>query len=537
MISRISPNGYKKMTLESMSFALSIISVNGDPINLGVNIPCDDNTDTVNLSNDNYERKNFNFYHPLTDWNKSNPGGVHYDINGNIIADTKDAYDLTVNKIEITEDIWDAHEWNPFISGLGVTSHREPEDRKKHPYGKYVLAYYQDENASPKPTWADIQEIYFLWRRQWYELTDKHWGRIDEYLSDSRKEVVSASVVHSIHDEPIHTGAGLEHMPSMIYLSSHENSAGNAPQPACLRIENGTEEVELWTQGEKNELLDTLATKTNLAESARNIIHNRIVNKLEESKDATKTLDDRVAALDAYIDALQHETLDKSIADEMQRLNSSDSLPDDVGRAKTVLIERLETHATGYQKHLKGAISQQAIDNWAACIDMDKALAEVAKQCVLGTIDIERALDVEDARGAYKSGVRAINAITAANTPHWTILWDDNSKDVDDPFPVLADRIPGRVVTVRARHPEGLETPIPGNCSINALPVAHDESTGNRVPISPTLQSVNEPDGAYQVKLTLPETITEPVIVTINSRNLCGPSRIKVIMVPPQSTP
>lgn len=78
-------------------------------------------------------------------------------------------------------------------------------------------------------------------------------------------------------------------------------------------------------------------------------------------------------------------------------------LPPDLRHLKTVLIERLEAVATGHQKSLKGALSQQAIDNWAACDDLDDALKEIAKQCRIGALAIGRAEDTiwKKASGAW----------------------------------------------------------------------------------------------------------------------------------------
>ena len=349
----------------------------------------------------------------------------------------------------------------------------------------------------------------------------------------------------------IHADVSMEHMESLIHIASESASAGALPGRSILRDADQKGSVhELWSTGSRLTLLNELAVKADVIESAYNTLraeYDVLAEKWEDPTGglpSTATEDEILSAREEAYEKVAAFMRPENLHPRHQKLlstlaESSEDTPSDLPTLRTVLTERLEAAATGHQKTIKGALSQQAIDNWAACVDMDEALADISRECVLASIEIERAASVGDAKAAYDTGVAAIRSVTAANSPHWTVAWGDESHDVNDPFPTPGhtaaawENVPGSAVTVRARHPEQLVgDPIPGNCSISPLSNVVDASTGARVPFTQILRTPSTPAGSHEVTIRVPSTVTDPVTVTVKSRNICGPSTITFTLTP-----
>lgn len=384
-----------------------------------------------------------------------------------------------------------------------------------------------DAEASPKPVWQEIVHWHFLSVLGLHENEEAE-KRRSWTIRQARDSLLAKTFLGS---DAVHTGAGLQHMPALISMGGNW-SAGNMHERVVLRREENHESVVLWKQSEVADFVDALAKKTNQIESARNRIRQKVEAYVATLSDTNGGLDEaatddekiqaRMAALEKLETLIDEDTLPASIEAEMVRLQS-ETEPADLSTLRAVLCERMEAAATGRQKHIKGAVTQQAIDNWAQCVGIDDALQEVSKQCALACIEIQRSASNSDAQAAYDAGVAAINAVTPVHTPVWTVTV--NGVDADYPAghadPVAVE---GSTVTVRARHPAG-ET-IDGKVVLTSL---------SSDPV--TVAEVSDGDAnAHACSFTIDTPVAgETVKVFLTARNLCGPSELELHLTPAAS--
>ncbi|MYH37482.1 MAG: hypothetical protein F4160_11895 [Rhodospirillaceae bacterium] len=320
-------------------------------------------------------------------------------------------------------------------------------------------------------------------------------------------------------DEPtlpgldVHIGSGLDHMTG---LADMARAAANAGQtlPHIVMRDGNQRRVSVHHVADLEEILGAARRRENLVESAHNAVMERYHAQAKIRDDETQTLADREAAADAALAITNNyqAELKKEIA-----AYDPDALPADLGALRRKYIEWLEATAARQQKSLKGALTEQAIKNWAACVDMDAALSEVSKQCALASIEIDRAMTAAEAKAAYDAGAAAIRAVTAANTPHWMV----DGTLIAQAFP--PDRgLVGRSVAVRAVHPAGKN--IDGKVAFTAKVVEGAAEV--------TVRSLSDPT-ARELVFTIPDDATAAAKIEATARNLCGPSRLVLTLTPP----
>ena len=365
----------------------------------------------------------------------------------------------------------------------------------------------------------------------------------------------------------IHVGEGVSHMVGLIHIVEHSNEAGLTIPRVIMRDGSDHSHESIYTQSELRALLAHAAHRENELESVHNLVMSDYHRRTRKRDDKTLSLEERTAGANEAEEIVQnydkqflatHDFYTVELEHQEVHLRSYD-LP----TLKAVYLERIESAATGHQKHIKGALSQQAIDNWAACVEMDDALKEIAKQCTLAVIDLTRVqeeyvawkkiagawvsqttglpntyehqgdeepsadLGADDdwyrerkghaaATAAFDAGVAAIQAVTALNTPHWRL----DGILIAQSHPNRQDLI-GRTVTIRAVHPAGKS--IEGNISL-AVRVTEGVATT-------TLQTLTPPDFQYHV--TIPADASDAVEIECTARSICGPSKVTVRLVPP----
>jgi len=407
----------------------------------------------------------------------------------------------------VTADSWEQFNWNPYV-GYNAT------DKGYQRYQKYR------PNFPRKPTWDELLRVVERW---WLHHTydpSKAWS--SDVVTDMRDQLIGAPVKHRLTKAGIDPGAGLGHLPAMTYLAHENTLAGQTVEPSVLRkSDRGT--LTLWTAKHKADFLASLGNRTNRVESARNVIWSEISPLLDIATDPNGGLAEnsaeeakhqaRIAAAKKLETALRWATLSKRFAAAMENREQI-PLPNDLRTRRTLFIEGLEAVATGHQKSLKSGLTQQAIDNWASCVDQDNALRTIARLLTIYSIDIQRANTTTKAKGAYEAGVKAIRAVAIANVP----VWRNGSAPL-----ASGATVTGRKLVLEAHHPTGKT--IPGNVVISnwgADPGGQITGTFSAIPLST----------GYRLTLELDAAASGPIQVTARAYNLCGPSELAITLQP-----
>ena len=196
-------------------------------------------------------------------------------------------------------------------------------------------------------------------------------------------------------------------------------------------------------------------------------------------------------------------------------------IPEDLDRAKGVLIERLEAHAMGRIKFLRGAVSQQRIDMQAACNDMETDEKSIALEEMVAQLEIMAAETVEEAKKEFDLGVLKINAVKAGRVPEFFNA-ADNEKFI---VPVVTLNV--ATLTVLAKQP-----PMPqGRVAMvaQALPVFVE---GSPLPFAATATVSKVPDKTDSKAVLVVQAGTAGRF-KLRAGNICGFTEIEIILVPP----
>ncbi|MYA88749.1 MAG: hypothetical protein F4X97_09920 [Boseongicola sp. SB0662_bin_57] len=387
----------------------------------------------------------------------------------------------SLGRTKTSETWWNELPWNP-------------------PQGYESLGV--DPKASDKPEWATVQERAILLLLAEQRRANESTMR-GGYTERHRARFGDAPIMAGAAS--VHVGAGISHMAGLAHLASRAGLAGTHMPNVGLRDE-GHDPITLWTQAELHDMLGALAERENAVQAAHNALAKQYHDLVAKRDDETLSAADRYAAsnrVDEWIGEYRRH-LEKAVAAVVL-----DALPGDLPTLRAVLTERLEAAATGQQKRIKGALSQQAIDNWAACVEVDQALREVALECAVGAQRIGNASDPAKAKAAFSAAVRAVEAVSPVNIPEVT------------------HTIAGRRVTIRAVNPTA-DPAIRGPVTVLSTSVASTDG-------STITGKVTASDG-------LPVKDSDPrlshwdfaddyggkVRIGIEVRNVCGPATHEV---------
>ncbi|MDE0522608.1 MAG: hypothetical protein OXH79_11695 [Boseongicola sp.] len=403
-----------------------------------------------------------------------------------------------------TKSEWDAVPWGAKIGGWMIF---EGNFKFVGPASGF------DVSTLPlKPSWSA------LWAKLRPYILERYTSQIFSLQYDMhnlRDDVALAGVV--LPGLPaVHVGDGIEHMPALIHAVSASDNAGGEYEPAFLRTSDKGDDVPLWTKGQAHSLLGQLTSQTNEAESAYNVVRKKYDQLFAPIRDergglaGSPTADEVFAAREAALARLLSFIDLPNLTREFEAARAKFAgLPSDLPTLKAVLTERLEAAATGQQKRIKGALSQQAIDNWAACVEIDQALREVALECAVGAQRVGNASDATTAQVEFSAAVRAVEAVSPVNIPEVT------------------HAIAGRRVTIRAVNPTA-DPAIRGPVTVLSTSVASTDG-------STITGKVTASDG-------LPVKDSDPrlshwdfaddyggkVRIAVEVRNVCGPATYEV---------
>lgn len=304
----------------------------------------------------------------------------------------------------------------------------------------------------------------------------------------------------------MHLGSGMSRLSAMATLLARSSLAGREYETTVVRDLNGASEVHLHLAADAQNALEEAALHTDRLASAVAIE----VAFLQESVDIL---------LDGKLDAQSLRNLASDINGfgrkfpervkrEMTRLPNSDDITD-LRMIKAHLAERLEAAATGAQKRIKGALSQQAIDNWAACVEVDEALQEIALECSVGALRISNATDGKKAQGAFSAAVKAVEAVSPVNVPE------------------ITHAISGRRVTIRAANPV-VDPAIRGPVAVFSTSVRSTDGSTITGKITASAVVPNEDSDPLLSHWDFADDYGGKVRIEVEVRNVCGPATHEV---------
>ena len=454
---------------------------------------------------------------------------------------------------EITQEMWETSRWNP-AHGSILHANSPP-----------------DPSASDKPTWQQLVDEELTYRIQ---LESSGRDGTLEWFGRLRDAAAGELVAESRGENADH---GISHMASLAFVAEHANAAGHVLPIVRVRDLEHSPLVK-WTSGDVRELVGTAARAKNRVENA----HNKIIKEFRDIRGEkeyvrrlqggeSRTLSERYDAMLASKKwSMNYQA---KLAAEMAK-DESDMLPSDLPTLQAVLIERLESAATGHQKHVKGALTQQAIDNWAACVDMDSALTEIARRCVLGIIEIEAAADdiwkrtagtwalvtdvgslpaseehegddppaaslgsdgehyrqltgIGEAKAAFAAAKQSIESVSAANIPTWAATQHASPNTIEYTNGDVGKFSGATKAIVDCKQVSGVE----GKVSQRIPRARYDD--GSPSPL--TMLTLKRPSGHptwHSAVVELAAEETKPVTVTFTGRNICGSSQFKLTLTP-----
>ncbi len=347
-------------------------------------------------------------------------------------------------------------------------------------------------------------------------------------------ERAGAPVDHTSFDEQVHVGRGVDHMTGIIQLAENATIAGEYMPRAIVR-DAALQNVVLHTDGEARELVNLASHQKNRAESAKNLIRNRLDALVEVMQDENGGLDATATAEEKANKrreaVAEHRRVYREIDAELTAaLVEVDrdlyALPDDLATLLQVLLERLEAAAMRRAKAIKTAITQQGVDLPASCADQDVALASVSRikqlaQIDLGRVDLESTATPtprEQLLKIFNDAVDDLEEVAALNTPTWKIGGTDYPAN-----PAADIEVTARSVEIQAIQPV-MDPAIPGNVGISVATVEGVSWVQTFVP------AVDPNSNKYTA--TLDADVTEAVRIEISGYNLCGPSKAVLVLSP-----
>ena len=381
-----------------------------------------------------------------------------------------------------------------------------------------AAAWNLGPTTSPKPSWAQLIVA--------YQHTTIN-GSIDHSLryfrsatDDGRAAIIDNGFVTTAIGK-IHIGGGIDRISGLLQMVENANEAG-ANLPHVIMRDGEQAQQPIWRQQDLRSILSFTAARINHVESAHNVVADAYFAQIAIRDDETATLDDREAAADKTFDlAFNYENYLREAMDAYD----PDALPPDLPTLQDVLQERLEAAAMRKVKALKRAATNQGVLAYPACRDQETAERAIAEECVGGVLAIKAAEDAEEAKTEFKDAVDAIDRVTPLNTPHWQISGRDVAGGANPPTYIVT----GRSIEITAKQPNA---DIPKRVTIEGIPTVTYKASGKPAPNTRTVRKHPQHSEWHQLDVTLPMSVTETVVITLEASNICGRSKIVVELSP-----
>ena len=392
---------------------------------------------------------------------------------------------------DFTKAQWEQLQWNPPAALVAQNKRQGVETTDPDP------------DATPlRPSWETVVKGH--WH---YLLGQAAHSRGYNFSQASRNHLRATTDDAPIEagEAKVQLGDGINHMTGLVHVADAAAQAG-ARVPAIVMRQPDGSPLRLHTQREVRALLGAVADRENRIESAHNLVAGEFARLAAIADDAGQDLADRLEASRKAEAIFQDYATHHAAA--LAKVDTT-ALPADLPRLREKLIEFLEAAATGQQKRIKGALSQQAIDNWAACVEIDQALREVALECAVGAQRIGNASDPAKAKAAFSAAVTAVEAVSPVNIPEVT------------------HAIAGRRVTIRAVNPTA-DPAIRGPVTVLSTSVASTDGSTitGKVTASDGLP-VKDPDPRLS-HWDFADDYGGKVRIAVEVRNVCGPATHEV---------
>ena len=241
---------------------------------------------------------------------------------------------------------------------------------------------FVDPNAGEKPTWDELVQAYkaYVVERGLHPGAESR-----QEIERIRSDAASAPTLSDV----VYVGDGLEHMPGLIHLLDAAGNAGRNMPLVVMRDPDDHSAKTMYLQREARELISSLATHRNLVESAYNSIFEEFA-KIQARYDDTSL--DAALRYDAAIELDEFQkAYPAKLAAEMTRLESADTLPEDIDELREKYSERLEAAATKRFALIKNSTTQQGVDLDPSCFDQAEGSRLISQHKQLGQINLARA--------------------------------------------------------------------------------------------------------------------------------------------------
>ena len=341
------------------------------------------------------------------------------------------------------------------------------------------------------------------------------------------RDQLSGGQTVNIDGVETHVHGGVSRMTGLISMVEDANESGEVIPLVVMRDENNNP-IEIHTQEEIRPILNKVRQRKNIVESAHNKVMKMYQDVVDRRDDENADIDDRLLAADQGLQLLRDYR--NLLQTEIDNYDSG-ALPDDLNKLKMIYQERIEAHALGHTKKVRGVLTQQGIDLPASCVDEANALQKVSVESVKGHITVDLATTNEEATTAYNNAISAIDSIWPLNTPLWKI---EGTSYVARPSVAVA--LTESSITIEAFHPPVLDAA--NNDDLVKVKIASQaQKIVNDVPgpvgLSLTSRTAENPKGS-KVTYT-PQGVQSGDLVRFifTGRNLCGPSEITVNLTIP----
>jgi len=389
-----------------------------------------------------------------------------------------------------SENSWAAYPWNPRTRYILSASPDHQTLAWADLSGTFGHIEEPDPDASEQPSWADISVA--LRETAIIDTRDQAERTIREASDEHRRRLTDEDTLETPVGT-LHVGDGLDHMTGLLQIAENANEAGRHMPRVVMRHPAGGSDANvavIQTQAKLRGMLERLADRENLVESAHNQIMRNFETFVWQRDNAALTLEQREHSAHQAQEIARNYGLhlDGWITHFRE---TRDDLPTDPDELREVYLERIEADALRLTTAIRDTVTRQGNALDPSCDDEAGATREVSRLRKLGAIALANAATADALKAAYDDAVAAMSKVRARNVPVWQdgsgkALGDALELEIAKPLSIRAlhpaDGIPGQVALGPLAAVDGFDLP-----EIKATPVIADDDAFRwlRVRVSP----------------------------------------------------
>ena len=301
-------------------------------------------------------------------------------------------------------------------------------------------------------------------------------------------------------------------------LDTFDRSAAGGTLPRVVLRDGGHRSVSVWERERASGIADAAADQRNRLTYARIEALGHVHGFLALAQKAGTEEERHAAEVDLF-DAVKAypERLEAAMA-----AYDTAGGPTNLEEARAAYTELLDGIARRRSGELRWEALRDEARLGAACVNLDKALMEVAGIRNNAETAISRRGTLDEIERAYARAVGTIGEIRPLNLPLWTV----GNEVIEDSRPTRRT-VYGRRNDIRARQPDG---DVPGSVTIL------DDSAGVRaLEAAGATVGITRDGTTAVITVTLPPDATAPITAKIVARNDCGENDITVTFDPGQA--